>query len=219
MAIGQNFLTGRMRKSAGGTRFSTWKGLNIVAAKPISVRQNVTAAVQLNRDKMSVVGKFVSHINGVVGLFYNFGIQKTTPFADSVKFFRNRLLDTLKLDPSLLSDAKFGTGNAEGLIYTVDDLSVSGFQITAESSNNGNPLWDGLRQSTVLVFNDSLTKVMSLTDNYTAGDGISLALDDFGFVVGDKISFAVKDIKFRPGSDLAGKVKCYSGTSFITLTA
>ena len=83
MAISQNFLTGRMRKSAGGTRFSTWRGLNVVASKPMEVRQNVTPVVQLNRDKLSLIGKMVSKLNPYVSLFYSLGISKRSGFANT----------------------------------------------------------------------------------------------------------------------------------------
>ena len=216
MAISQNFLTGRMRKSAGGTRFSTWRGLNIVASKPMEVRQNVTPAVQLNRDKMSLIGKMVSKLNPIVGSIYSLGIAKTTPFADTVKFFRSRLKDDLKLNVSLLAGASFGTGNVPSCDYYVESDVHSSFEISAQNIPS---IWSNDSvDNTIIMFNDTCTKVGVWSTNDTMDAIISLNTSEFGFVPGDKIAFAVKPVRFRPGADLSGKMKLMSDTSFITLT-
>ena len=216
MAISQNFLTGRMRKSAGGTRFSSWRGLNIVASKPMEVRQNVTPAVQLNRDKMSIIGKMVSKLNPYVGSIYSLGIAKTTPFADTVKFFRSRLKDDLKLNISLLAGASFGTGNVPSCDYVLVNDDAGNLEINAQ---NAPSIWgsDDV-DSTIIVFNDSCTKVGVWQITGIISDTISVNPTEFGFVQGDKIAFAVKPVRFRPGADLSGKMKLMSNTSFIALT-
>lgn len=216
MAIGQNFLTGRLRGSAGGTRFSTWRGLNIVASKPIEVRQNVTPAVELNRSKMSVVGKSISRINSNVKTIYSLGISKTTPFADTVKFFRNRITDLLLLDPSLLSGSKFGTGNAEGHTYAVIDKLASSFTLDRVASSN---VFDNSQTYVdVLVVSDDMKKIAYIKEEGVGDSNIVINLKSFGFDAGDKIMCGTKPIKFQPGNDLSGKVKFIESTTFITLT-
>lgn len=216
MAISQNFLTGRMRKSAGGTRFSTWRGLNVVASKPMEVRQNVTPAVQLNRDKMALIGKMVSKMNPVVNGIYSLGIAKTTPFADTVKFFRSRVLDTLKLDASLLAGASFGTGNVPSCDYNNESDGFDSFEISAL---NVPSIWgtDDV-DSTVIMFDDACTKVGVWSFSDVITNNFIFNPSEFGFIAGDKIAFAVKPVRFRPGADLSGKMKLMSNTSFITLT-
>lgn len=216
MATSQNFLTGRMRKSAGGTRFSTWRGLNIVASKPMEVRQNVTPAVELNRAKMSVVGQFVGKFSQFTKNAYSLGISKTTPFADTVKFFRSKMLDSLKLDVNLLKNASFGTGNvAVGSFNNIQHL-VDGFEIEL---NFDKLIWgsDPIDIS-VIVFNDTMTKVAVFTSNVSPQDTFTSDLGNFGFIPGDNVYFGIKPVKFKPGADLSGKVKMYNGNSFITLT-
>ena len=216
MAISQNFLTGRMRKSAGGTRFSTWRGLNVVASKPMEVRQNVTPAVELNRAKMSVVGQFTGKLSQFAKNAYSLGIAKTTPFADTVKFFRSKMLDSLILDVSLLKDASFGTGNvAVGSFANIND-EVTSFEVDLYFDNS---IW-GLDNIdvTVIVFNDTMTKVGVYTVSTLPTGSFLKNLSSFGFVAGDKVYFGVKPVKFRPGADLSGKVKMYNSNTFITLT-
>ena len=200
MAISQNFLTGRMRKSAGGTRFSAWRGLNVVASKPMEIRQNVTPAVELNRAKMSVVGKFVSQMGSYVKEAYNLGIAKTTPFADTVKFFRTRMLNDLKLDVSLLKGASFGTGN----------VSVGSFEHFSTDVHNFNV--------TFVVYKDKMTKVCVNNVDVTPTGTVTLDLQSKGFAAGDKIYYGIKPVRFKPGADLSGKVKMCESNIFITLT-
>lgn len=216
MAIGQNFLTGRMRKSAGGTRFSTWRGLNIIAAKPMEVRQNVTPAVQLNRDKMSLIGKMVSKLNPIVGSIYSLGISKTTPFADTVKFFRSRLLDTLKLDASQLSGASFGTGNVPSGNYLCVSPNLTSFEI--ECYNESTLFGTDTIEKTFVFVNDSCTKIGIITVNDIPNISQIIDLSTLGFVGGDKVAFAVKPVKFRPGADLSGKMKFSDSSSFYTIS-
>ena len=216
MAISQNFLTGRMRKSAGGTRFSTWRGLNVVASKPMEVRQNVTPAVELNRSKMSVIGKGVSKLNIVVNELYSLGIAKTTPFADTVRVFRAAMGDNLKLDESKLSGISFGTGNVADCSFSVDDDSAASFAVLPNA--NVPAFGTDVVESTLIVFNDSFTKIHIEKTSDAQGGGISASLTSSGFVAGDKVGFCVKRVQLKPGADLSGKVKMFSEAGFITLT-
>ena len=215
MAISQNFLTGRMRKSAGGTRFSTWRGLNVVASKPMEVRQNVTPAVELNRAKMSVVGQFVGKFSQFAKDAYSLGISKTTPFADTVKFFRSKMLDSLTLDVSLLKNASFGTGNVSVGDFNCLVTDVQSFEVELYFDTS---IW-GVENIdvTFIVFNDSMTKVGVYTVHMTPTGAFTKDLSELGFVSGDKVYFGIKPVKFRPGADLSGKVKMFNSNTFITL--
>ena len=217
MAISQNFLTGRMRKSAGGTRFSTWRGLNVVASKPMEVRQNVTPVVQLNRDKLSLIGKMVSKLNPYVGMFYSLGISKTTPFADTVKFFRNRFTDSLKFDETLFTNASFGTGNTPSPSFHINNVNIDDLRL---NFSNISPMWGTDEVDvTFVVVNNLGTKSFVITLTVVLLDEVSIPLVISDFVVGDKILIATKVIKTRPGTDLSGTVKFSDATQAHVLTA
>ena len=216
MAISQNFLTNRMHKSAGGTRFSTWRGLNVVASKPMEIRQNVTPAVELNRRKMSVIGKGVSKLNIVVNELYSLGIAKTTPFADTVRVFRAAMQDNLKLDAAKLSNTSFGTGNVADCTFSIDSNDVNNFIIVANA--NVPAFGIDVVESTLIVFNDSFTKIHVSKFSLTQDVSISVSLLPSGFVAGDKVGYCVKRVQYKPGADLSGKVKMFSETGFSTLT-
>lgn len=218
MARTQNTLFGRTSGSIGGVTCQTWKGLNVVRSKPFEVRQNVTPAVVLNRSKFSAVGSAISKINYAMSTLFNFGIQKTTEFADTVKFFRSKVLDTLKLDPAQLAGSKFGTGNAEGFQYTCTDLVVDQITLT-KVENSGDAEFESIDANvSVLAVSDDMKKIIVLTDEFkgNAASG-TFDLSEFGFTTGDKVAFATKVIKFKAGSDLAGKVKFVDTPTFYTL--
>ena len=216
MAISQNFLTGRMRKSAGGTRFSTWRGLNVVASKPMEVKQNVTPAVVLNRNKMSVIGKGVSLLNPIVKDLYSLGIAKTTPFADTVRIFRNGMMDTLKLDATKLVGKSFGTGNVATTGFKCSDFAADSFELEAL---NYDPVFGADQYDViVIVFNDTFSKILYFKASVLGQGNINQDLQQFGFVTGDKIGFATKKVQYKPGADLSGKVKFFESGGFITLS-
>ena len=219
MARTQNTLFGRTSGSIGGVTCQTWKGVNIVRSKPFEVRQNVTPSVQLNRNKFAMVGRCISRINYAMSVMYNFGIQKTTEYADTVKFFRDKVLDTLKLDPTLLAGAKFGTGNAEGFQYELGSDAVDAFVIE-RIANSGDAEFDSAdTEVSVLVVNDTMTKI-GWFPNVAAGNALTITLDlsTYDFASGDKVKVATKNIKFKAGADLAGKVKFSDIPTFTTLT-
>ena len=216
MAISQNFLTGRMRKSAGGTRFSTWRGLNVVASKPIEVRQNVTPAVELNRSKMSVIGKGISKLNIIVKDLYSLGIAKTTPFADTVRVFRAAMDDHLKLDAAKLSGTSFGTGNVATTGFVCMTPSAVNFEL--EPSQTDSIFGTEPFEVIVIVFNEKFDKIAVHKEIIYQPGSIFVPLVDFGFSVGDKVGFATKKVQYKPGADLSGKVKFFESLGFITLT-
>lgn len=55
MAILQNTLIGRARRSIGGVTFSTWKGLNVGKSKPVSVANPNTIKQQAQRSAVSQI--------------------------------------------------------------------------------------------------------------------------------------------------------------------
>lgn len=192
MAVTQNFLIGRTRKSAGGTRFSTWKGLNVIAAKPMQVKQNVTEAVELNRAKMAIISSLVKKLKIVLTSTYSLGIQKTTEFADAVKFFRLRLLDTLNLDITLLAGASFGTGNATINPIAIED--TDDYTLILEWSNiTKNPLFNTANTKvTIIVVNENANKIGILKD-FAIGQGEAMSMNLEGILnPGEKFTYAIK---------------------------
>ena len=208
MAVTQNFLIGRTRKSAGGTRFSTWKGLNVIAAKPMQVKQTVTEAVELNRAKM----KFASQLVKKLGLFnkkaYNFGIQKTTEFADSVKFYRQFIKDDLTLGFHAMEGKSYGTGNVVGPVDNFNFDSPDECVVTQINGGEDDRFFGKQMEASYAILQED-GEILGVYVNAGNGEDYPLTLvyskaptpGKGKKVVGKKI------IKFKAGSDLATKVK------------
>ena len=126
------------------------------------------------------------------------------------------MLDSLKLDVNLLKGASFGTGNvAVGSFANISHV-VDGFVIELYFDKL---IWgEDPIDVTVIVFNDTMTKVAVFTSNVKPQDLFASDLGLFGFIPGDNVYFGIKPVKFKPGADLSGKVKMWDSNSFITLT-
>ena len=217
MAVTQNFLIGRTRKSAGGTRFSTWKGLNVIAAKPMQVKQNITEAVELNRAKMAVIGKLVSKMRLFVKVIYSLGIQKTTEFADTVKFFRIRLLDTLKFDITLLTSNSFGTGNATGHVYSFVSSDASTVKIN-RTDELRNPEFDTDDTDVLIMIIDEDAE-FSHQELFVGGGNTNQLIVTVpeGGMTGKKVMVATKCIKQTNTQNLTSKMMFVINTDFVAV--
>lgn len=62
MAVIQNPVIGRAKQQAGGMVFSTWKGKNVMRAKPIAVANPKTEAQEIQRAKIAYLAKFAASL-------------------------------------------------------------------------------------------------------------------------------------------------------------
>jgi hypothetical protein len=76
MAIVQNTLIGRSRRSVGGVTFSTWKGLNVAKSKPVSVANPKSPKQIMRRSILTqLVALFRMVPNGVDNGFRSLAIH------------------------------------------------------------------------------------------------------------------------------------------------
>lgn len=66
MAVTQNPIIGRARGSVATTTFTTWKGLNVIKAKPITVANPSTAGQVRQRGRLRFISRLASRIAPVV---------------------------------------------------------------------------------------------------------------------------------------------------------
>ena len=191
MAIVQNTLIGRARRSVGGTTFATWNGLNILKAKILKPKpQTITDAVILNRAKMKLVGQSCAFISPFAKSIYRLGTPKTTGFAEIVKFFRNKItgaVGSLKLLVTDLVNTSFGSENTGGIFYT--SVAKAGRLVTLTLVSFGsNPLLlNGFSLVNVCMVNESCTRVVyheHISDGSHANFDVPCA--EF-FAVGEKV--------------------------------
>lgn len=79
MAVVQNPIIGRARGSVATTTFTTWKGLNVIKAKPISVSNPQSEGQLKQRGRLSFVSKMSRKVRQIIRR--NFGllaVGKTT---------------------------------------------------------------------------------------------------------------------------------------------
>ena len=66
MSVVQNTLIGRSRQAIGNAVFTTWKGINVLKSKPISVENPNTINQQMRRSALSQTVAFFRAISNVV---------------------------------------------------------------------------------------------------------------------------------------------------------
>lgn len=71
MAVTQNTLIGRTKQSVGGVTFTTWKGLNVMKSKAVSVANPKTPAQLLQRAKLSLMVSIYRLISAPLQVGFN----------------------------------------------------------------------------------------------------------------------------------------------------
>ena len=223
MAIVQNTLIGRTRKSIGNLTFCQWNGLNVIKGKLIHKKpQPLSDAVVLNRAKMTVAGRGVGMITTFCKPIYRLGTVKTTGFAEMVKFFRMKLYgtwDELKLEVEALVNSKFGSENCGG-IYTAA-VATAGILITCtiDTVRSNRALLVAECQFSALVVNETFTKV-KFFENICNGDLTPFELDcSSGFIVGDKVYVWTGAYLPQTGADLVAAFNAIENIDYLTLIA
>lgn len=125
MAIPQNTLIGRTRRSIGNVEFSSWKGINVMKSKPITVANPRTDLQVLQRSKLSQIVAIARMVSGAYQLGYVQQAVKQSTYNAFVSYnVRNAFgfgeLDNISFNESKLKVAR-GTIQANTEILGVVD--------------------------------------------------------------------------------------------------
>ncbi len=78
MSVVQNTLIGRARQKIGGSVFSSWKGINVLKSKPLTVANPRTDAQQVQRNALKILTAFYRQVSGTIQIgFKQQAIQKS----------------------------------------------------------------------------------------------------------------------------------------------
>ena len=223
MAIVQNTLIGRARKSIGNATFCQWNGLNILKSKLIHKReQPLSEAVVLNRAKFATAGKAVGKITYFCKIIYALGVMHSTGFAEMVKFFRKKLIgvfDDLQLDIDQLVNSKFGSENTGGIYCHAEAASGATVNMTIDTGTSNPLLLVTDCKISIVVCNEDLTEVQ-FYDSFATGDAAHFTLPLApNFTTGDKIFIWTGAYLPQTGTDLIGAFNAIESTSFINVLA
>jgi hypothetical protein len=222
MAIIQNPLIGRARKSLGNTTFATWKGLNILKQKIFEPKkQTISDAVALNRAKMQLIGRTIGFISGFAKSIYPLGTTKTTAFAEIIKTFRMLIQGTLGALKFLVTDlvgTSFGSENTGGIFYTAGASAGSILKLTQDPITSNPLLLVADAKVTFFVINEDGTQCVYF-DIGSSGSDTTVNLDcSEYFPVGTKVfAYSQGSLVVTPGSDLISKMAAQETPSFTTL--
>ena len=220
MATTQNGIFGRSSGSIGNVVTSTWKGLNVIKAKPIYVKRQYTPAELLNQAKIKAVSKAVSKIRENAKYIFNLGTTGTTAFAELQKLYRNRINFELLLDPALFSNTKTGTGNRNLSGFTIYNNTFDNFSVCIANIIGDNDILIQGCKFSILIVKDDLSRILFAKEvSYKEDDYVSIVPSDYGFEVGDNVLYAIKATLETPGQLLTTELIFSNEVDFIKLTA
>jgi hypothetical protein len=192
MAITQNFLIGRTRKSAGGTRFSTWKGLNVIAAKQINVKQTITEALTISRGKMAAAIVISKQLKLIIKSIFDFGIQKTTEFAATTGFFLEKINENFELDLMSIRDQQLGTGNTYPNKIASEETDDTFLNLQWNNSQKNIVFNNEDTEITVIITNFNGTKI-KIINKHKIGTSTQLSINlESIFNTNEAFFYAVK---------------------------
>jgi len=191
MAVGQNLLFGRMRQKIGGIVTSTWKGINVIKSKPLSVANPKTDKQVMRRAALIDAMKIARQLVAVISQ----GFKEQAVFKSSFNAFVGYILrnaydysdpPAIEFLPDLMLVSQ-GSISPTPITSIVSDVSVGTTVITWSpgvlapgQSNN---------DTVMVVLRNSVTKKYFAGVNLevrSTGD-VTIAIADFEFVAGETV--------------------------------
>jgi len=128
MARVQNVLIGRASGSVGNATFSTWKGINVLKAKPESVAQPNTPAQQGQKNRMALMVSVYRLIASVILFGYK---EQAIKMSEYNAFVSDNIMDAINLDVSQVATMDYP--NLKVSKGTIGDTAIK--TGTADSAN------------------------------------------------------------------------------------
>lgn len=135
-AVVQNPLIGRAKQSVAGTIFSTWKGINVLRSKPITVANPKTPRQLLQRAKLQATVAMYRQIPGFIQLGYRQqAVKKSEYNAFSSDVLRNGFVGaTVAALAFLPLDILLAKGTMAPTEFTFGDIPAGNQEIDWDSA-------------------------------------------------------------------------------------
>lgn len=209
MAIIQNPIIGRARKSAGGMVFATLYENNVMRAKPISVKNPNTPAQQRQREfiaDLTAIAKMASP-DLLIELFPNpvSGRSRYSEFQRQLAVGRDVSGESGVVDLSKVKKL----GNGPKYLSGVPSTTLSADQISVDLTDVSTNWDEPDAEIYLLAINKTLNQIKLIDTGSTHSDGEFSVSIPAGWTVADDITVFVtaKVTKFKPGSDLAESIQ------------
>ena len=127
MARVQNVLIGRASGSVGNATFSTWKGINVLKAKPESVAQPNTPAQQGQKNRMTLIVSVYRLIAAIILFGYK---EQAIKKSEYNAFVSDNIMDAISLDSSQVASLDFPLLKVSK--GTIGDTAITGNSTTVQ---------------------------------------------------------------------------------------
>lgn len=191
MAVVQNTLIGRSKRSIGGVTFSTWKGLNVAKSKPVSVANPQTPKQLMRRSALSQLVAIFRQVPAAVDL--GFAKQAIKMSAYNAFVGANALTGFNFTAPPVativLANLIFSKGSMAITPSTSAqaDVSVGAVDIEFDASVLGVGQ-SNADESTIVVHNRTTNQWLAIVqETNRAAGAITVDIEEFPFVAGTLI--------------------------------
>lgn len=195
MAVVQNTLIGKAKQSVGGTTFSTWKGINVLKSKAVSVRNPDSDLQKMRRSALTQIVEMYR----IISVCVKKGWKK-----DAIKKSEYNAFSSY----NLLNAFNYSSPPTATLI-------LNNLRITNGTITTGNESFDATYNS---PSNMELNWNNSLTGNQSANDEIQAVVCDavtgrVKAIIIDKLgrSLGTTDISVIPGESFSVNDKVFCG--------
>lgn len=146
LAVVQNTLIGRSRNKVGSTVFSTWKGINVLKSKPLTVAQPPSIKRDAQQSVIRQLNAIGRPILGAIRVSFNQVSAKSTNWASWIKYNADTAFNIVPPTATLLPDSMIF---AKGTLIKPSDLALTSITVrdvlinwTDNSSDSGNSVSD-----------------------------------------------------------------------------
>lgn len=191
MSVLQNPLIGRAKQKLGGSVFTTWKGINVLKGKPLSVANPKTDKQLMRRSALSQIVEIGRLCKGVIDAGFNEQAVRKSAFNAFTGYnlrngFNYAVPPTATVVPANLKFSQ-GTIAQQPLLTGVADVSDAELVITwdATSLQPGQSVND----TAIVVFHNRTTDqyYQAVTGTLRSANVVGVSTVDFPFIAGDII--------------------------------
>ncbi len=161
MSVVQNTLIGRARQKIGGSVFSSWKGINVLKSKPLTVANPKTDAQMVQRNALKILTELYRQVSGAVQVgFKQQAIQKSEFNAFTSYNLKNAINKSAAPVATLvLNNLLFAQGTIAGTPTTSGTASAATQEVTMNYADTADLPGQSTNDKAFLVVYNGTTQI------------------------------------------------------------
>jgi hypothetical protein len=191
MSVVQNTLIGRARQKIGGSVFSSWKGINVLKSKPLTVANPQTDAQMVQRNALTLLTETYRAVSGAVQIGFKQQAIRKSEFNAFTSYNLKNAIDKSGAPVAALIPAQmlFAQGTVAATAITSTTATHAAGTITVDFNSNvtgpGQSSTDG---GLLVAYVVQTKKFYQVPNNNVRSDGSSTGVIGAGaFAAGNTV--------------------------------